>query len=104
MRLPGAATIARFFMPVIRRLAAISHADEARVRADIERLPEVLDHVDDLIADGTIGGAEPNAADFQILASVRVLLEFEDLARLLDGRACSPAARRLYPDWPGPIP
>ena len=104
VRLPGAATIVRFFMPVIRRLAAISHADEARVRADIERLPELLDHVDDLIADGTIGGAEPNAADFQILASVRVLLEFEDLAGLLEGRACAPAARRLYPDWPGPIP
>jgi glutathione S-transferase len=89
---------------VIRRLAAISHADHARVWADIERLPELLDHVDGLIADGTIGGAEPNAADFQILASVRVLPEFEDLAGLLDGRPCAPAARRLYPDWAGPIP
>jgi glutathione S-transferase len=104
IRLPGAAAVAPFFMPVIRRLATISHADDARVRADIERLPELLDHVDDLIADGTIGSAEPNAADFQILASVRVLLEFEDLSGLLEGRAYVPAARRLYPDWAGPIP
>jgi hypothetical protein len=35
---------------------------------------------------------------------VRVLLEFEDLGQLLEGRACAPAARLLYPDWAGPIP
>jgi glutathione S-transferase len=67
-------------------------------------LPELLDHVDGLIADGTIGGTDPNAADFQILAGVRVLLEFEDVAQLLEGRASAPVARRLYPDWAGPIP
>jgi glutathione S-transferase len=89
---------------VIRKLARVSHADEATVRTTMTRLPELLDHADGLIADGTIGGADPNAADFQILASVRVLLEFEDLAHMLEGRACAPAARRLYPDWAGPIP
>ena len=104
MRLPGAAALVPFFMPAIRRLAEISHADEGRVRSTIERLPELLDRVDDLIAAGTIGGAAPNAADFQILASVRVLLEFEDLAHLLEGRPCAPAARLLFPDWAGPIP
>jgi glutathione S-transferase len=104
MRLPAVSTLTPFFMPAIRRLAAISHADDARVRADVERLPDLLDRVDGLIAAGTIGGAAPNAADFQILASVRVLLEFEDLAHLLEGRPCAPAARLLFPDWAGPIP
>lgn len=104
MRIPGAAAIAPASVPIIRRLATISHADDARVRADLEQLPELLDHVDDLIADGTIAGVEPNAAAFQILASVRVLLEFEDLGALLEGRACVPAARQIYPTWPGPIP
>jgi hypothetical protein len=74
------------------------------VRASVEGLPELLDRVDALIAEGTIGGAAPNAPDFQILSSVRVLLEFEDLAQLLEGRACAPAARLLFPDWAGPIP
>jgi glutathione S-transferase len=104
MRLPAVPLLVPFFMPAIRRLAQISHADESRVRSTLEGLPGLLDRVDALIADGTIGGAAPNAADFQILSSVRVLLEFEDLAQLLEGRACGPAARLLFPDWAGPIP
>ena len=104
MRLPGASLLQRLFLPVIRRLAKLSHADEATVRVSLERLPGLLDHVDRLIADGAIGGAAPNAADFQILSSVRVLLEFEDLSGQLEGRACASAARLVFPDWAGPIP
>jgi glutathione S-transferase len=104
LHMPAVHAMARLFMPVIRQLANKSRAHEGQVRADLARLPELLDRVDTLIDDGTIGGADPNAADFQILASVRVLLEFEDLAPLLEGRACAPAARRLYPRWAGPIP
>ena len=104
MRLPAGRMLQGPFMPVIRQLARISHADEETVRSTLSDLAGLLDRVDALIADGTIGGGRPNAADFQILASVRVLLEFEDLAQLLEGRACAPAARLLYPDWAGPIP
>ena len=104
MRLPAGRMLQGPFMPVIRQLARVSHADEATVRRTVHDLPARLDRVDGLIADGTIGGGAPNAADFQILASVRVLLEFEDLGHLLEGRACVPAARLLYPDWAGPIP
>ena len=102
--LPGGRVLQFAFLPVIRQLARISHADEATVRATVADLPALLDHVDGLIENGTIGGGQPNAADFQILASVRVLLEFEDLGHLLEGRRCAPAARLLYPDWDGPIP
>jgi glutathione S-transferase len=104
LHLPAGRLLQPAFMPMIRQLARVSHADEPTVRATVARLPELLDRVDALIAEGTIGGAAPNAADFQVLASVRVLLEFEDLAHLLEGRACAPAARLLYPEWAGPIP
>jgi glutathione S-transferase len=104
MRLPGAHLLQWSFMPVVRRLAQLSHADEQTVRASLERLPGLLDHVDRLIADGTIGGSAPNVADFQILSSVRVLLEFEDLSERVEGRACASAARLVFPDWTGPIP
>ena len=104
IHLPAGRPMQMAFMPVIRQLARVSHADEGTVRRTIRDLPDRLDRVDALIADRTIGGAEPNAADFQILASVRVLLEFEDLGHLLEGRPCAAAARLLYPDWDGPIP
>jgi glutathione S-transferase len=104
MRMPATRAVQFGFLPIAHRLARLSHAGETNVRATLARLPELLDHVDALLAAGTIGGARPNAADFQILAGVRVLLEFEDLAELLDGRPCVPVARVLFPDWPGPIP
>jgi glutathione S-transferase len=105
MRLPVPRRLQWYFIPVIRKLANVSHADEDTVRETLARLPALLDHVDALMADGTIGGAQPNAADFQILSGVRVLVEFEDLlAHLFEGRSCAPAARLLFPDWIGPIP
>jgi glutathione S-transferase len=100
MQLPAVRALAPLFLPVIRHLACVSDADDARVREDIARLPELLDHVDRLIADDTIGAAEPNAADFQILASVGVLRAFADLGHQVRGRPCEAPARRLYPDWP----
>jgi glutathione S-transferase len=103
MHLRAPRVLMLFFMPVIRHLARISRADAPRVRKDIADLPELLDHVDGLIAAGTIGASEPNAADFQILASVSVLRAFADLEHHVRGRPCEAAARRLYPDWP-PIP
>jgi glutathione S-transferase len=102
MPLPGVAS--RLAPPVIARLAARTGAHEGQVRTDLQRLPELMDQVDALIADGTIGADRPNAADFQILATVRVLLEAEDLVRHVRGRRCEAAARRLYPTWLGPVP
>ena len=43
------------------------------VRADLAALPEHLDHVDALIEAGTLGTNPPNAADYQIATSVRLL-------------------------------
>jgi len=104
MRLPASRVLQFGFLPIARRLAGLSHADERTVRDTIACLPELLDHVDALVAHGTIGGAERSAADFQLLAGVRVLLEFEDLAPMFEGRPCVPAARLLFPDWEGPLP
>jgi glutathione S-transferase len=83
--------------PIVRRLAEVSEAEESVVREDIRRLPELLDRVDALLGAGTMGASPPNAADFQILATVRVLLEFESLRHLAEGRPSEEAARRFYP-------
>lgn len=99
---PGVAGAA--FWPIGALFARISAADEATVRADLSALPHVLDHCDALIAAGVIGGAQPNAADCQILASVRLMAGMTDLDAVLDGRPCRAAALSLRPSFPGPIP
>jgi glutathione S-transferase len=74
------------------------------VRSDLAELPANLDRVDELIAAGTIGAEVPNAADFQIATTVRVLLAFEDLRERVEGRPAGDLARRILPRFPGPIP
>ncbi len=67
-------------------------------------LPTTLDEADRLIADGVIGGEQPNAADFQIGSSVRLLMNLEDLRPGIEPRPCGALARRLFPDYPGHVP
>lgn len=78
----------------------ISKASDAQVREDLACLPALLDHTDALIAEGAIGGSAPNAADLQILSSVRLLLAHEDLRPAIAARPCGKAALRLIPDYP----
>jgi glutathione S-transferase len=78
----------------------ISKASDARVREDLARLPALLDLADALVDEGVIGGASPNAADLQILSSVRLLLAHEDLRSAIARRPCGEAALRLIPDYP----
>jgi hypothetical protein len=52
----------------------------------LEALPAQLDRVDALLAEGVIGGEQPNAADFQIAPSVRLMLTFDQLRPHIDAR------------------
>jgi glutathione S-transferase len=79
-------------------------ANDETVRLDLDELPGRLDHVDALIAEGVIGADEPNAADFQIATTVRVMLSFADLRPLIDGRPAAARALRLVPRWPDEVP
>jgi glutathione S-transferase len=102
--MPAPNLMAGLNTPVARVFARRVDAIDAHVRSDIEQLPALLDRVDALIAEGTIGGDDPTAADFQIGTSVRVMLAFDDLAPLAAGRPASQLAMRLLPDFPGPVP
>jgi glutathione S-transferase len=97
--LPGLS--ARLSKPVPVRLAAMANATADAAQADIARLPATLDRVDALITDGVIGGAEPNAADFQLLATVRALRLMEDLRPAIAGRPCEAAALRVFARYDG---
>jgi len=93
--LPG---LAAWIGTPLARLFARDAPAEA-VRADLAALPGMLDHVDALIADGTIGAAEPTAADFQIATTVREIMSLGDLARFVAGRPAEELATRILPDW-----
>ena len=72
--------------------------------ACLEALPGQLDRVDALLAEGVIGGERPNAADFQIAPSVRLMLNFDQLREHIDARPAGRHARALVPGLPRPIP
>jgi glutathione S-transferase len=82
----------------------ISGASEESVRSEIAALPAQLDHVDELIAEGVIGNEQPNAADFQIATSVRVLLNFPQLQSLIEPRPAGQLAMRIAPGFGDPMP
>jgi len=102
--LPAPRLNGRLAVPIARAMANHVGADDAGVQRELALLPERLNRVDELIGSGVIGGDQLNAADLQIGCSVRVLLEFAQVAPLLAGRPCEAHARRVLPDTPGPIP
>lgn len=75
-----------------------------RIADALAALPAKLNHVDDLIERGIIGNEQPNAADFQIGSTLRVLATIGDLDELLGDRPAAELGHRLFPDYPGRIP
>jgi glutathione S-transferase len=89
--------------PIIWAEQKINKASAGAVQADLARLPELLDHVDALVADGVIGGEQPNAADYQIAPSVRLLMALDQLRPLIEGRPAGDLALKLVPAFQGHI-
>ncbi len=75
-----------------------------RLADDLAGLPAKLDYVDQLVADGVVGGETPNAADLQIGATLRVLMVVSDVLPLIEGRPLEQLALRNFPEYPGEIP
>jgi glutathione S-transferase len=104
-RLPVPSFVNRFVAPPMGRAARWRHgAGEERAAADLAALPGWLDEVDRLIAEETIGGQQPNAADLQIGSSLGLLSTFADVRPLLDGRPAGALRERLFPRWAGEMP
>ena len=90
--------------PLVALSARFNEANDATARAALAALPDLLDRVDAYVADGTIGGEEPNAGDFQIATSVGLALTLDDLKPLIEPRPAATLARRFVPDYPGHTP
>lgn len=102
-RLPG--PIVRLVAPTVIRLESALHgANDEAARADLRDLPTHLDTIDEWIADGVLGGSQPNAADLQIGASLRLLSTIGDVRTLMSGRPAERLALTLFPDFAGDVP
>jgi glutathione S-transferase len=100
MKIP--ASTMRAILPAIRPVVLLQmRTKEETARACLEALPAQLDRVDALLAEGVIGSERPNAADFQIAPSVRLMLTFDQLRPHVDARPAGAHARKLVPDYPG---
>lgn len=100
--LDGAGT--DFAIRLIRGTWKYHGISAARLQEDLAGLPEKLAHVETLATDGVIGGAQPNAADLQIGATLRVLLTLDDLRPLLTGSAGERIALECFPEYHGEVP
>jgi glutathione S-transferase len=89
--------------PIVRVAIRLNDSTDETVQKTLASMGPALDHVDSLIARGVIGGPQPNAADFQIGASVALLRTFEDVRDAIDDRPAAELARRLYPWYPGHV-
>jgi glutathione S-transferase len=90
--------------PIVALSARFNEASDENARADIAKLPALLDRVDAWIAAGVLNGPEPNVADFQIAPSLGLALTMDDLRPAIEGRPAAALAARLVPDYPGHTP
>ncbi len=90
--------------PTVALSVRLTGATDENVSADLASLPADLERIDAWIADGVIGGPEPNAADFQLAPLVRLLMSFDDLRPFIETRPCGELAKRIVPDFPGRTP
>ncbi len=97
-------SVLRPSLPLTARLMALKNgARDESARADLAALGAQLDRIDGWIAEGLLGGAQPNAADLQIGSTIRLLASIGDVRPQLEGR---PAERltRYFPPMVGEVP
>ena len=89
--------------PLIRMGIKLNDSTDEVVREQIAAIPAALDKIDAWIAEGVIGGEPPNAADFQIATSLRLLMAFAEIEPAIEGRPAGELALRIAPDPLGRI-
>ena len=92
-----------FAIAYIRSSWTYHRITAARLAEDLAGLPAKLDHIDELVADGIVGGEQPTAADLQIGATLQLLLLLGDVRPLIAGRPAERLARWFDPR-PGDVP
>jgi glutathione S-transferase len=95
---------ARVAPPIAMLARRLNQATDENARRDLAALPGLIDRVDELIERGVIGGAERNAADYQIATSISLLLTMDDLRPAIEDRPAGRLAREVVEHQPGHLP
>jgi glutathione S-transferase len=104
-RLQVPAPLAQLSAPLIARAEQrINRSSDLNVRADLAHLDHHLARVDRWIDHEVIGGEQPNAADLQIGAGLRLLLTIDDVARWAGSRPATQLAFKWFSQYPGHVP
>ena len=86
----------RLIVPrILRGVFATSASAERDPAAE---LPAMLDRIDAWIADGILGGAQLNVADFMVAPSLALILYRSDIMPMFEGRAALELVERLLPE------
>jgi glutathione S-transferase len=89
--------------PIVWASARYNGSTDEAVQADLASLLGLLERVDAWIAEGVLGGEEPNAADFQIATSLRLLMCMDDVRPAIENRPAGELAMRVAPHFPGHV-
>jgi glutathione S-transferase len=81
-----------------RSAAVMFGADAQAEREMLAAVPQALDRVDRWIADGVLGGAELNAADFAVAPSLALLAYRLDLREQIEQRPAGALVERILPE------
>ena len=85
----------RLIIPLIGRLGFAVDRAGPDLLAD---LPPMLDRIDAWIAEGVLGGEQPNSADFMVAPSLALILYRPDALPLFQGRPALELVDRLLPE------
>jgi glutathione S-transferase len=97
-KLPMPSALMKPAAPMTAKLMAFKNkARDASARADIAALPGQLDRIDRWIAEGLIGGEQPNAADLQIGSTIRLLMSIGDMRPLIAERPAATLTKWFPP-------
>jgi glutathione S-transferase len=103
-KLPLPAPMIRLSAPLVSRVEVrLNGASPEVERAELDALPGHLDRIDGWIAEGVLGGEQPNAADLQIAPTLRLLMTLEDVRPQIESRPAG-ALAQLFPQADGHLP
>ena len=81
-----------------RLLGGVFAVSASAERDPVAELPAMLDRIDAWIADGVLGGAQLNAADFMVAPSLALILYRPDVLPMFEGRPALELVDRVLPE------